>query len=98
MMPRLSRLEIQETNTGDAGLQWIEKATALEVLNLYDTHVTDKGLARLASLKKLRRVYLSSTNVSDTGVQILRKRLPRLDIVRAEPLPNITPATTPDRK
>jgi uncharacterized membrane protein len=93
-MPNLARLEIQETNTGDPGLQWVGNLPALEVLNLYNTHVTDKGLSRLASLKKLRRVYVWRTQVTEAGVQALHKRLPQLDIVRAEAVPKI-PAPAP---
>ena len=73
-------------------MQWVEKIPALEVLNLYDTHVTDKGLAGLASLKKLRRVYVWRANVTDAGIAALRKQLPRLDIVRAEAIPHIPAA------
>jgi uncharacterized membrane protein len=91
-MTNLSRLEIQETNTGDPGLQWVESLPELEVINLYNTHVTDKGLERLESLKKLRRVYLWRTNVTDAGVQALRKRMPQVDVIRAEAVPNIPAA------
>ena len=91
-MPNLRRLQLQETNTGDAGLTGIKTLPKLEVLNLYDTHVTDKGLAGLASLKKLRKLYLWRTAATASGEASLRKQLPKLEIVQADPMPNPPPA------
>ena len=90
-MPNLRRLQLQETNTGDAGLISIKTLPKLEMLNLYDTHVTDQGLAGLASLKKLRRLYLWRTAATDAGEKTLQKQLPKLQIVKADPLPNPPP-------
>ena len=94
-MPNLRRLQLQETGTGDPGLREITKLSQLEVLNLYDTRVTDKGVDALAPLKKLKRLYLWRTAVTDRGEAALRKQLPKLEIVKAEPIPSLRPAATP---
>ena len=86
-MPRLRRLQLQETNVTDAGLANIKTLPDLEVLNLYDTHLDDAGLAALASSKKLRRLYVWRTAVTDAGEAKLRARLPKLEILTADPLP-----------
>ena len=92
-MPNLRRLQLQETSTGDAGLTGIATLANLEVLNLYDTHVTDRGLAALAPLKKLKRLYVWRTAATDGGEVALRKQLPKLEIVKAEPIPHLRPAS-----
>ena len=89
-MSNLRRLELQETKTGDAGLAGIKALGGLEILNLYDTQVTDMGLARLAGLKKLRKLYIVGAPVTESGKARLSKLLPKLDIVKADPLPKIT--------
>ena len=96
-MPKLRRLQLQETNTSDAGLRGIDTLSNLEVLNLYNTRVTDKGVATLAPLKKLKRLYVWRTAVTDAGESALHKQLPKLEIVKAEPIPNPrpVPASTP---
>ena len=94
-MPNLRRLQLQETSTGDAGLIGIKTLPNLEVLNLYDTHVTDQGVAALASLKKLKRLYVWRTAVTDAGEAALRKQLPKLEIVKAEPIPIRAPCRQP---
>ena len=90
-MPRLRRVQLQETSTGDAGLTSIKMLPNLEVLNLYNTRVTDKGLAGLSSLKKLRKLYVWRTAVTDAGESALRKDNPKLEVVKAEPIPKIAP-------
>lgn len=94
-MPNLRRLQLQETSTGDAGLLELKTLANLEVLNLYDTHVTDKGVAALASLKKLKRLYVGRTAVTNTGEVALHKQIPKLEIVKPEPIPQPRPASTP---
>ncbi len=86
-MPGLRRLELQETKVGDRGLAAIGGLANLEILNLYGTRVTDAGLASLSSLKKLRKLYIQGTPVSEAGRAKLGKLLPKLEIVKADPVP-----------
>ena len=89
-MPRLRRLQLQETNVTDAGLTEIKTLPDLEVLNLYNTHITDVGLASLRSLRKLKRLYLWRTAATGTGEANLLKALPKLEIVKADPIPKLS--------
>ncbi len=86
-MPNLRQVELQETKTGDAGLAGIGHLASLEILNLYATKVSDKGIESLGNLKKLRRLYILDTLVTDAGKARLSKELPKLEIVKADPIP-----------
>ncbi len=92
-MPGLRRLQLQETNVTDAGLAGVKTLPNLEVLNLYDTHITDAGLTTLAPLHKLRRLYLWRTMATAVGEARLRKLLPKVEIVAADPIPKPAAAT-----
>ena len=94
-MTNLKRLQLQETNITDAGLTGIKTLPKLEVLNLYATHVTDAGVATLASSTKLKRLYIWRTGVTDAGAAKLNKALPKLEIVKADPPPQLSVAAGP---
>jgi hypothetical protein len=56
----------------DAGLKHLEGLTALQRLNLMDTHVTDAGLEHLKGLTALQRLDLAYTRVADAGLEHLK--------------------------
>jgi hypothetical protein len=66
----------------DAGLDHLIKLTALQELDLHETHISDNGLKRLVGLTKLRKLDLHNTRVTDRGVKELQRTLPNCEISR----------------
>jgi hypothetical protein len=77
----LTRLHLEKTRIGDAGLEYLKDLANLEYLNLYATQVTDAGLEHLAGLKQLKRLYVWQSGVTDEGIRKLNESLPELVIV-----------------
>lgn len=72
------RLDLTDTEVGDAGLIHLSSTQNLIVLNLTNTQVTDAGLVHLKALTKLEELWLDNTQVTDAGLVHLR-RLKNLD-------------------
>jgi hypothetical protein len=75
------KLDLTQTEIGDAGLEHLKGLPHLQSLYL-GTEVTDAGLAHLKGLTELRYLNLSRTHVTDAGVQGLQKALPHCTIRR----------------
>ena len=78
-MKNLKRLDLSQTETGDAVLEVVAKLENLEWLNLYGTKVTDEGILKLKSLTKLKDLYLWQSQATPEGVEALKRDLPGLD-------------------
>ena len=76
--PALRQLDLRFTPVTNAGLEYLEELSELEVCNLQGTSVTDAGLASIAHLTKLKSFSVERTQVSDLGLVHLKK-LPRLE-------------------
>ena len=77
----LTKLHLERTSIGDAGLAHIKKLDQLEYLNLYGTKITDAGLEQLKELKNLKKLYVWQTAVTPAGMDQLKQALPDLEIV-----------------
>ena len=64
----LARLDADNSELNDAGLERLSALNNLLVLVLNRTSVTDVGLKHLQRLKHLRWVYLYGTSVTDLGL------------------------------
>jgi Leucine-rich repeat (LRR) protein len=62
---------------GAAGLDYLKGLTNLEVLWLYDSHITDEYLAHLSGLATIRTLDIVRTRITDAGFTWL-KTLPNL--------------------
>ncbi len=78
---KLTKLHLEKTGIGDAGMVHLKDQKELEYLNLYATKVTDAGLEHLAGLKKLRKLYVWQSGVTEAGMAKLNEQLPELEIV-----------------
>lgn len=67
----LSRLNLFETNIGDAGVKHLERISTLEELDLDLTRTGDIGLSYLKSLP-LKALSVGSTRVTDNGLKELK--------------------------
>ena len=65
----------------DSGIPAISTMTGLLKLCLYKSSITDVSLQKLRRLVNLRRLNLHGCNVSDAAVDVLKRQLPRCDIV-----------------
>ena len=70
--PKLPKLVLLGTPTGDRGMRHIGRILGLQYLDLEGTKVTDDGLASLAGLTHLVSLDLSRTDVSDEGLLHLK--------------------------
>lgn len=80
-LKNLSKLHLENTAVGDAGVLALKELPYLEYLNLVGTRVTDAGIQNLATLKGLKSVYVWKSAVTEAGVAQLRKARPDLIIV-----------------
>jgi Leucine-rich repeat (LRR) protein len=72
-LPNLREVYLSSSKVTDAGLEeYIEGRTNLELLSLWDTHVTDAGLQHLKGLINLERLYLEGTQVTDAGLEHIK--------------------------
>ncbi len=67
-LKHLRRLDLDNTNFDDKGMQHIGKLTALKSLSLDNTRITDAGLAQLENLSNLELLDLNGTNITDAGL------------------------------
>ena len=78
-------LLLNGTSVTDAGLEYLERLTSLEALDLGNTQVTDAGLEHLKGLRSLRWlnvhwVHFHDRRVTDEGVKELQGALPNCAI------------------
>lgn len=92
-LPRLVRLDLQNTAVTDKGLALLAagKPAELRRLNLYGTAVTDKGLKELHDLPNLTMVYLWQTKTTPAGREALQAARRGCRIVGAPTLPEAAP-------
>ena len=79
-MPNLLKLDLKETELGDAVLDAVANLEQLEFLNLFDTRVTDAGLMKLKPLGNLKKIFLGRTDVTAEGADELKNALPGLEV------------------
>ena len=77
----VTKLDLMQTEIGDAGLKQLEGLTDLQSLSLGE-RVTDAGLAHLTGLLQLRSLDVKKTQVTDAGIQGLQKVLPHCKVHR----------------
>lgn len=82
----VKNLALGRTAITDAGLECLEKYTALEWLDLSFTKTTDVGIAYLAGAPNLRRLNLEGTAITDTSLEVISRfsRLEELDLSGTE--------------
>ena len=68
---RIERIDLNQTNVRDRGLQKLAQLTNIDYLGLHSTQVTDRGLDHLLGLTTLRELELSNTGVTDKGIEKL---------------------------
>jgi hypothetical protein len=77
----VTKLDLTQTEIGNAELQQIECLTDLQSLSLGDM-VGDAGLAHLSGLSKLQWLDLRKTQCTATGIAGLQKVLPSCKVQR----------------
>ena len=68
---RIERIDLNQTNVRDQGLEKLAQLTRLDYLGLHSTQVTDRGMEHLAGLTTLRQLELSNTQITDKGIDKL---------------------------
>jgi hypothetical protein len=76
----LKRLELRQTQVGDAGIASFKDCKDLNFLDLSATSVGDAGLAHFIICQNLRQILLSKTKVTAAGVSEFSKALPQCKI------------------
>jgi hypothetical protein len=64
----IERIDLNQTEVRDKGLEKLAPLTNVDYLGLHSTRVTDKGLDHLLGLTTLRQLELSNTGVTDRGI------------------------------
>ena len=64
----------------DAGLEYLESLSSLEMLLLDGTEVSDAGMPHLTHLSHLKQVELGRTGVTPNGVKLLKTAFPNLNV------------------
>ena len=77
----VTKLDLMQTEIGDAALNDLEVLSELQSLSLGE-RVSDAGLAHLRGLAQLQTLDLRKTQVTDAGIQGLQKSLPNCKICR----------------
>jgi uncharacterized membrane protein len=93
--PGLTRLYLDRTAVGDAGIVHLSGLSRLEYLNLYGSRVTDAAVPALGRLAALKKIFLWQTAVTPAGAEALRKLRPELEINLGEEHPEKPAAATP---
>ncbi len=70
---RLKRLNLRGTKITDSTLQFLNRLTSLEVLDIGFAQVTDSGLAQLNALSNLKELSIGGNKLTDAGLQALRQ-------------------------
>lgn len=68
---RIERIDLNQTDVRDPGLEKLSQLTRLDYLGLHSTQVTDRGLEHLAGLTTLKQLELSNTQITDKGIEKL---------------------------
>lgn len=79
-MPNLTRLNLEYTSVSDEGILRLKDLKHLTYLNLVNTRVGDQSIAVLQQLKSLRALYLWNSEVSLSGAEVLRQKIPGIDV------------------
>jgi uncharacterized membrane protein len=80
-MKNLIKLDLSQTQVGDAVLDAVAQLEGLEWLNLYGTQVTDAGLMKLKELGNLQKIYLWQSKATAEGAKALKADLPGLEVI-----------------
>jgi uncharacterized membrane protein len=80
-MANLKKLDLSQTQIGDAAMDSVAKLEGLEWLNLYGTQVTDAGIMTLKGLGNLKKIYLWQSKATPEGAKALQAELPGLEVV-----------------
>jgi hypothetical protein len=86
-MPRLTVLDLRQSQVGDHGIAALAACRELRSLNLFGTKAGDYAVATLAALKNLEDLYVWQTEVSAAAVVRLREAVPNVRVVLAAELP-----------
>ncbi len=70
-LSHLRRLDLYQSNFGDAGMSHLKRCSKLESLVLTKTEITDSSLEALLELKQLKYLCLGSVRVSPTAAKQL---------------------------
>ena len=77
---RVSKVNLQETNTKDRDLAPIKNLQHVNEISLHRTKITNTGLERLSHLTRLEKLYLTDTRIDDRALVHMSK-LSRLKIL-----------------
>jgi uncharacterized membrane protein len=80
-MKNLIKLDLSQTEVGDAVLDAVAQLEGLEWLNLYGTRVTDAGLMKLKEQGSLKKIYLWQSKATAEGAEALKADLPSLEVI-----------------
>jgi Leucine-rich repeat (LRR) protein len=81
-MKRMNVLSMSRSGITGAGLVHLQGFSKLRILNLNYCAISDSELVHLEKLRNLQIVYLHGTRVSSEGVRILKRSLPKAQIIR----------------
>ena len=80
-LPDLKRLDLSETNVGDAGMQVVvSQLGKLEELVVGHTDVSDASVPVLVRLQSLKVLDVCQTNISPAGISELHRALPSCSV------------------
>ncbi len=77
----LVRLKLAGSSVQDAELPAIENLLFLEVLNVYNTHLTENSLESIAKIKSLKKLYLWRTEIKSESLEPLKSQLSSTEII-----------------
>ena len=81
----LTRLQLEKTAVGDAGVTQLKNLNHLEALNLYNNEgITDSSIEILKQMSGLKRVYLWGTQVSKEKAKELSEINENIDVILGE--------------
>jgi len=72
-LPNLTRLRLDKTDVGNAGVTQLKALENLEYLNLFGTNVDNEVLEIVASLPNLKRLFAAQTKVTDEAKEKVRQ-------------------------
>lgn len=75
---RIERIDLNQTQVRDKGLEKLKPLTNLDYLGLHSTNVTDRGLDHILGLTTLKELELSNTRITDKALEKIAANLPDL--------------------
>ena len=85
----LQNLMLHDTKLTDENIVALKNLKNLQYLNIFNTQISDKAIETLSSLKSLKKIYVWQSKISPAGMEILKKKLPNVQVIGADELKTI---------